>query len=217
MKRLILIAVLLVMLAACGPPKMITPTMESLQIKTGVTQTVTVGSPLYVKGHVNKLPAVHALEDFTHETIGATYNIQVGATYPCRFTDTNDDLLCEVMKGAVYPHCVVVDSAGTALGFKNCWAGASLRLPEPRKLFEIDSAIVDFGSSTSELLYNGRSGSTIKFSYREFFDNMARPAFTQDLVYDLDESSEIAFKAMRIKVLSATNSTITYTILDGSH
>jgi hypothetical protein len=65
-----------------------------------------------------------------------------------------------------------------------------------------------------QLIYNGKSGNTIKFSYREFINDTARPAFSQDLQYDLSESNVIGFKGMRIEVIKATNTNITYKILN---
>ena len=46
-----------------------------------------------------------------------------------------------------------------------------------------------------------------------FSDDMARPAFTQDLTYDLADGDEIGFRGARIKVLKATNTAITYVVL----
>ena len=66
-----------------------------------------------------------------------------------------------------------------------------------------------------EFIYNGKSGSTLKFSYREFSNDYARPAFTQDLQYDLDESSIIGFREMRIEVKEASNTNITYMVQNG--
>ena len=64
-----------------------------------------------------------------------------------------------------------------------------------------------------ELIYNGRSGDTIKFSYREFNNDMARPPFSQDVQYDLKDGSTIGFKGLRIEVLSATNTKLSYRVL----
>ncbi|MFY7987289.1 MAG: hypothetical protein ACOVNP_00290 [Flavobacterium sp.] len=63
-----------------------------------------------------------------------------------------------------------------------------------------------------EFIYNGKVGNGIKFIYREFVDNTARPAFTQDLQYDLSESDVIGFKGLRIKVINATNTKIEYEV-----
>lgn len=64
-----------------------------------------------------------------------------------------------------------------------------------------------------ELIYNGRSGDTLKFIYRELSDDMLRAAFTQEIQYDLSQSSEIGFKNVRIEVTEASNTSITYKML----
>jgi len=65
------------------------------------------------------------------------------------------------------------------------------------------------------VLYNGLSKGTIKISFREFIKDMARPAFTQDVSYDLenDGTTVIAFKGLRIEVLSAIGANIKYKVL----
>lgn len=64
-----------------------------------------------------------------------------------------------------------------------------------------------------EFIYNGKVGSSLKFIYREYINDMARPAFNQDLQYDLNESNVIGFKGLRIEVIKATNTNIQYKIL----
>lgn len=64
-----------------------------------------------------------------------------------------------------------------------------------------------------EFIYNGRVGNALKFVYREYVDDYARPAFTQDLQYDLSESKIIGFRGLRIEVLNATNTNIEYKVL----
>jgi hypothetical protein len=62
-------------------------------------------------------------------------------------------------------------------------------------------------------IYNGKAGNVIKFSYREFMNDMARPAFTQELQYDLSEGKIIGFKGMRIEILNTSNIEIEYKVL----
>ena len=64
-----------------------------------------------------------------------------------------------------------------------------------------------------ELLYNGRVNNQLKFTYREFAQDKIRPAFTQEVQYDLSESNTIGFRSLRIEVLDATNTKIRYKIL----
>jgi hypothetical protein len=63
-----------------------------------------------------------------------------------------------------------------------------------------------------EFIYNGKVGNGLKFIYREFIDNTARPAFTQDLQYDLAEGNIIGFKGLRIRVINASNTKIEYEV-----
>lgn len=64
-----------------------------------------------------------------------------------------------------------------------------------------------------EFIYNGKSGNTLKFIYREYINDMARPAFTQDLQYDLNDGNMIGFKGLRIEVVKATNTNIDYKVI----
>jgi len=54
----------------------------------------------------------------------------------------------------------------------------------------------------------------VKVSYREFKGGLARPAFTQDVSYQMDPdgTTTIAFRGLRIKVLKATRESITYVV-----
>lgn len=63
-----------------------------------------------------------------------------------------------------------------------------------------------------DVLYQGMSKGEVKISYREFSHGIARPAFTQDVSYELepDGTGIIGFKGMRIKVLKATGHDLRY-------
>lgn len=90
------------------------------------------------------------------------------------------------------------------------------------KLFQIKD-IIDFKVTHTpvpkkeyfkqEFIYNGRVGNALKFIYREYIDDIARPAFTQDLQYDLSESKIIGFRGLRIEVITATNTNIEYKVI----
>lgn len=64
-----------------------------------------------------------------------------------------------------------------------------------------------------QLIYSGKAGNVVRFSYREFSTGIARPAFTQDLQYDLKESTVLAFQAIRMEVLASSNEQITVKVL----
>lgn len=63
-----------------------------------------------------------------------------------------------------------------------------------------------------ELIYNGKQDNTIKFTYREFINNMMRPAFNQELSYDLTDGKVIGFKGLRIEIINTSNIGIEYKV-----
>lgn len=65
------------------------------------------------------------------------------------------------------------------------------------------------------LLYNGKIGNRITLSYREFSDDRALPAFTNEVAYDLSESKVLGYKGARLEVISATNTQLVYKVISG--
>lgn len=63
------------------------------------------------------------------------------------------------------------------------------------------------------LIYNGRVGSKINIGYREFSNSMARPAFNNNVEYDLSESMSIGYKGAELEVIEATNQHIKFKLL----
>lgn len=63
------------------------------------------------------------------------------------------------------------------------------------------------------LIYSGRVGNKINVGYREFSSNTARPAFNNDVEYDLTASNRIGYKGAEIEVLHADNTGITYKVI----
>lgn len=46
---------------------------------------------------------------------------------------------------------------------------------------------------------------------------MARPAYSQDLQYDLSEGNIVGIKGLRLEVIKVTNTNIEYKILNSFH
>lgn len=63
------------------------------------------------------------------------------------------------------------------------------------------------------LIYSGKVGNRVRLGYREFSNSIARPAFNNDVEYDLDQSKILGYKGARIEVIEATNDHITYKLL----
>lgn len=92
-------------------------------------------------------------------------------------------------------------------------------LQKPAKIIEMPNwkpttyAAIDEPNFRRELVYNGRAGSAIRLLYREFSKDMIRPAFSQELTYDLSEGKIVGFQGVRIEVLETNNIGITYRVL----
>ncbi|UCF43740.1 MAG: hypothetical protein JSV99_02080 [Planctomycetota bacterium] len=72
---------------------------------------------------------------------------------------------------------------------------------------------VKAGYLNYELVYNGTDGKSIRMTYREYTsEDLARPAFYQDLVYE-SGSKEIGFRDTKIMVYEATNEKIVYAVV----
>lgn len=63
------------------------------------------------------------------------------------------------------------------------------------------------------LIYSGKVGNKINVGYREFSSNLARPAFNNDVEYDLNQSKQIGYKGALLEVVDANNQNITYKVL----
>lgn len=68
-------------------------------------------------------------------------------------------------------------------------------------------------SFKKELVYTGISQKVVSILYREFNEDMARPAFSQDLKYDLSESNIVGYRGARFEIIKATNQGLTYKTL----
>jgi len=63
------------------------------------------------------------------------------------------------------------------------------------------------------LVYNGGSGNTVKIGYREFKDDTARAAFSNEIEYDISKSRVIAYKHAKLEIIEADNTHVRYRVL----
>lgn len=67
---------------------------------------------------------------------------------------------------------------------------------------------------SKELIYQGREGLILKVAYREHLNDLARPAFSQDLSYEMSKSgpTEIVFRNVELTVTEVGNNKIAYVV-----
>ena len=64
-----------------------------------------------------------------------------------------------------------------------------------------------------ELIYSGVAQGVLSVSYREYVNDFARPAFTQELKYDLSAGSEIGYRGARLEIIHAGNTSVRFKLL----
>ena len=68
----------------------------------------------------------------------------------------------------------------------------------------------------NELIYSGRSVDTLHLTYREYtVRGYARPAFSQNVFYDMKASDIITFQGWALQVLEADNQKIRFKVIGG--
>lgn len=122
----------------------------------------------------------------------ATNGAQINAPYGIAATD-NGDVKYVYVGGGTIP-----ETPGRTISYS--------------KAKQVD---IDDRNFKYEFLYNGRNETELFFTYREFTNDMARPAFTQNVRYSVAESNTIGFKTLMLEVIRATNQDITYIIKRG--
>lgn len=63
------------------------------------------------------------------------------------------------------------------------------------------------------LIYNGKVGNKINIGYREFNKDFSRPAYSNNVEYDLSDSKFIRYKGAEIEILNVTNQYIEYKVI----
>jgi hypothetical protein len=194
--------------------------------ETGKEAQAEVGQTMVTFSRENSTPAIRTSQDVTvHEAVGVQLTVPAGFQY----------LIGEDGDGKYYEHVgevvhrsigVVLEGDRAGLFVPNdptkpmktySYTPFGLRMmPIDRLPFE-ETTYVAPGTVRFrvEFIYTGCVNNILSATYREFNDDMARPAFTQDLKYDISSDKLIGFRGARIQVLSATNTTITYVVQKG--
>jgi len=95
--------------------------------------------------------------------------------------------------------CVV-----TVFGVESCFEGQ----------FEEHEVILEGRNGFQQtLIYSGRVGNKVNVGYREFSSDRARPAFNNEVEYDLTESRIIGYKGAELEIIDADNSKIRYRVI----
>jgi hypothetical protein len=110
---------------------------------------------------------------------------------------------------------VYIDPADqTALRGKVKFGLSSQDVAFPNARFTVDHCLkTNSKEFRREILYSGGGKGSVQLQYREYMNDFARPAFSQELSYDLSQGTEIGFKGARIRILKISNVGLRYVVL----
>ena len=184
-----------------------TPTINSIQ-------ETEIGISLVSKESGFKYKALRILKDTKILTGYLIQNVKEGEVFINTLCTSKYDLYSKD-ENSTYG-IAIPKSGGRLITFYNSSSGLTFNknISTPIEYKAELMPIPKKGYLKQEFIYNGKVGNAIKFTYREFMDDLARPAFTQDLQYDLTESKVIGFRGLRIEIISATNIKIEYKVLN---
>lgn len=183
----------------------------------------------YTVNTVTRQGAIHASNDFTlfYPILGP--RVLVRTTDPIRVVGTTERD-GKAYRLVVLPHgpssvrLLITDDGhfeGSGLGIGDARMGYNYSPDPPGVQLRPDtgSSVINTtaGYINFELVYSGATKDSIRLLYREFTaSDLARPAFSQDLVYERD-SPTIRFRNVLIKVLQATGEQLRYVVLDDGY
>jgi len=215
--KLIAISALIMVLIGCATISFnpVAANIESFIIpEIGTENTVYIGDPLIREGRTAAQDAINLKIEIG--TAGLTafhpsgYYILKGVTndgflvyqYPEKYNNGWGWLYAQIVEdqnGVIY---LQTNSGKTQL------EGSKF----VKKKYTVDAS----DEYKQSLIYTGRENDIIKFTYREFMSDMARPAFTIDATYDMKEGNNIIrFKGASLEVIEADNQSISYKLLSG--
>jgi hypothetical protein len=132
---------------------------------------------------------------------------------------TEQNTYFDPLAGAIKPACFVDSKRDGTLTHVLVAPGLvwfEKELPNPVKYEESELLVPRQNAFRNELLFQGASNKTLRLLYREFVNDMARPAFFQDVSYDLTSvPMTVNFRSVRIEVIEAGNDGLTYRVLSG--
>jgi hypothetical protein len=224
MKKLIFVLLsAFIFLGGCINPKYNyrPQTTEISKPPLDIVVTVNIGDSMLHQGEYSEHDAIYLKQDVKASGLATAYTFTSGYYFKKGEDDKSEYYLPsnEPDSGRVIESMLIdpfkiirLDKKSgklcgvTIYNFEECTSNADY---EKKKY-----PLISSDSFQQTLIYNGKVKDKITIGYREFSNNVARPAFNNNVEYDLSESNIIGYKGARIEVVEATNEYIKYRVLN---
>jgi|TARA_B110000263_G_scaffold133338_1_gene115837 hypothetical protein len=232
-KNIIIISISIFLLSSCATTEWVNSGKSKTVIENvdfplkGVEVNGKLGETLASKGYKSFTPAIRILKGWVWQDESFFFEVKKGyvlagtegeLTSIMRSNKTGEEYECFYIKRGV-TLCKdkngVFSDLGTITGIRSgSKAAQNIQLPFSGELVEFTKLNLLSPTFIEEFIYNGRVNNALKFVYRQYSGDHIKPAFTQDVQYDLDQSNIIGFKDLKLQVTEATNTNIRYILLD---
>ncbi len=177
---------------------------------------------------VTRRGAMHASTDFTlfYPIIGPRVLIRTTDPVPIVGTTERDGVTYRLVALPQVPTVKLLITEdgrfeGSGLGLGDSRMGYNYTPSPPDVQLRPDTSTSTLNTKAGfinfEIVYSGVTKDSIRLHYREYTPNdLARPAFSQDLTYERD-SPTIRFRNVLIRVIEATGERIRYIVLEDGY
>lgn len=218
--KLLCISLCAIFLSACATPAPnYSPSRQEIsEPALGSVNTVSVGDVLVRQGVYAEHDAIqvttqisaglYTIHPGTFLKTGDAPGIELffpGGSGPGRVTKSAlaDDWSYVIIKDEKPPRLCVLTSYSSAITTCSSTGGYTRT--------KVESQVSNAFQQT--LIYNGKIGSKLNIGYREFSNNVARPAFNNSVEYDLSEGSLIRYKGAELQIIEATNQFVRFKLI----
>lgn len=221
-------AVILMGLLMFGCATAVKPTEKNIDtLVSGVVQTKGIGEPMFERGLLRVVPgfvatANYYLPEMDHLVFPT---VKKGDIWTCSGMLESGDYLCS--NPGITQENVLTDTGAPVTDslpifiikpwgeFQGLYYVDTGRVSEQQNRFHglfsaIEVPLQD--SHKEQLIYNGKTESTINLTYQEFVGNLKQPAVSQGLSYEITSANMLKVKNVMIEVVEATDSSIKYIV-----
>lgn len=180
--------------------------MSEVLPKVGDVETVTPGDRTTWTQSYRAVEGAHLSEAIAFPTKSEPNLVLPVGTELYRIESSKAFKACTVDMHPVFVQPCLIDDEGEGQFDRIAKDGFDSAKPLPHKIpysripnLRLPAATTGF---TRELLYQGATADTLKFGYREFTDDLARPAFTEDLSIPISKRfpQQVALKGLVLTI-----------------
>ena len=214
------------------PPVVTTEQVVERSYALGIKQTTFVGGTMarvkdYRLEKTARQGSMHASSDFNlfYPILGPTVQVKTTDVIPLVGTTERNGVIYRLISLPRMPMVKLLITndgqlEGGGLGLGDARMGYTYATNPLGIIFRPDtstSTVSSAGYVNFELVYSGVTKDSIRLLYREYTQqDLARPAFSQDVVYERDAST-IRFRNVLIRVLQATGEQISFVVLEDGY